>query len=140
MPTVWTNGCFDLLHAGHVTFLERAAQMGTLTVFVNSDISIRDLKGAQRPIVPLPQRLRMLKALRCVAHVHVFQERTPVAAWGRMSTVPDFYVKDEECDITHSEEGEWMLRNNVAITLLRRLPGVSTTEIISRIRADHGGT
>jgi bifunctional ADP-heptose synthase (sugar kinase/adenylyltransferase) len=113
--------------------------MGTLTVFVNNDLCIRDLKGAQRPIIPLPHRLRMLKALRCVAHVHVFQERTPVAAWTRLNTVPDFYVKDEECDITHSEEGEWMLRNNVAITLLRRLPGVSTTSIISRIRADHGG-
>lgn len=134
MATVWTNGCFDLLHAGHVTFLERAAQLGTLTVFLNSDDSIRFIKGPPRPIIPLPHRMKLLRSLRCVAHVHVFDAPTPVQAWNAMDKVPDFYVKDEECNIAHSDEGRWMLDRGVAITLLRRLPGISTTDIIHKIR------
>lgn len=134
MATVWTNGCFDLLHAGHVTFLERAAQLGTLTVFLNSDKSIHALKGSTRPIIPLPHRMKLLRALRCVAHIHVFDDCTPVGMWKELGTHPDFYVKDEECDIANSEEGRWMLEQGTAITLLRRLPGISTTDIIRKIR------
>ena len=135
MPTVWTNGCFDLLHAGHVTFLERAAALGTLTVWLNSDKSIRALKGSTRPIIPLPHRMKLLRALRCVAHVHVFDAPTPVPLWSTLNTRPDFYVKDEECDIVNSEEGRWMLAQGAAITLLQRVPGISTTDIIRKIRA-----
>lgn len=138
MTTVWTNGCFDLLHAGHVTFLERAAALGTLTVFLNSDESIARLKGADRPVVPLPHRMKMLKALRCVAHVHVFDNDTPIARWEQAGTVPSFYVKDEECDIAHSAEGQWMLERGVAITLLRRVPDISTTLLVQKIRSEQG--
>ena len=135
MKRIWTNGCFDLLHAGHVTFLQHAASLGTLTVFLNSDASISALKGAHRPITPLVYRRKMLEALRCVTHVHVFDGPTPVELWATLGAVPDMYVKDSECDIVHSAEGQWMLERGVAITALPRLPGISTTIIEQRIRA-----
>lgn len=133
--TVWTNGCFDLLHAGHVTFLQQAATLGTLTVFLNSDDSIRVLKGAERPIVPVAYRRKMLEALRCVAYVHVFDGPNPCALWTTMApAAPSLYVKDSECDIVNSEEGRWMLSKGIALTVLPRLPDISTTQIIAKIR------
>lgn len=134
MTTVWTNGCFDLLHAGHVTFLERAARLGTLAVFLNSDKSIRELKGPERPIVPVAHRLKMLQALRCVSFVHVFDGPTPVAHWKTLNTLPTMYVKDTECDVMRSEEGRWLSSQGVVVTLLPRLPEISTTQIIKKIR------
>lgn len=133
--TIWTNGCFDLLHAGHVTFLQQAAKLGTLTVFLNDDDSVSALKGPHRPITPVAHRRKMLEALKCVAYVHVFSGTSPVALWGTLGTLPDLYVKDSECDIVHSSEGQWMLERGVAITVLPRVPSISTTIIEQRIRA-----
>lgn len=134
MRTIWTNGCFDLLHAGHVTFLQQAAKLGVLTVFLNSDSSISALKGAHRPITAVAHRRKMLEALRCVSYVHVFDGPNPTELWRTMPALPDFYVKDSECDVVHSAEGQWMLEQGVAITVLPRLPGISTTLIEQRIR------
>lgn len=134
LSRVWTNGCFDLLHAGHVAFLQQAANLGELTVFVNDDASVRALKGGRRPITPLAERLRILQALRCVSGVYHFSGPTPVALWNKMDLVPSIYVKDSECDITHSEEGRWMLERGVAVTVLGRVQGISTTQIEQRIR------
>ena len=131
---IWTNGCFDLLHAGHVMFLERAAKLGTLTVFMNSDASVRALKGNHRPIVPEAYRRRVLEALRCVANVHIFSGPTPVEYWSTLGTVPDIYVKDSECDVAHSAEGQWLLSKGVAVTVLPRVPDISTTILERRIR------
>ena len=76
---VFTNGCFDLLHVGHVTYLEQAATLGdVLVVAVNSDASVRRLgKGPDRPIVPEADRAAMLAALACVDHVLIFEQATP---------------------------------------------------------------
>ena len=134
MTTVWTNGCFDLFHAGHVMFLERAAKLGTLTVFMNSDASVRYLKGERRPIVEQAYRRKVLEALRCVAHVHVFNEPTPIKYWTSLGTTPDIYVKDSECDVTHTDEGQWLLSRGVAVTVLPRIPDISTTILERRIR------
>lgn len=138
MTTVWTNGCFDLLHAGHVTFLESAARWGTLTVFINSDRSISALKGPERPIIPLAHRRKMLSALKCVTHIHVFDDPTPVPFWSTLGYTPTFYVKDSETDAVHSEEGRWMLERNVAVAVLPRVPDISTTQIIRKIREKGG--
>ena len=138
MTTVWTNGCFDLLHAGHVTFLESAARWGSLTVFLNSDRSISALKGPERPIIPLAHRRKMLSALKCVAHIHVFEDTTPVTYWNTLGHTPTFYVKDSETDAVHSEEGRWMLERNVAVAVLPRVPDISTTYIIRKIREKGG--
>src|SRR5262245_51659341 len=75
---VWTNGCFDLLHAGHVKSLETARGLGdTLIVGLNSDQSVKEIKGNNRPIVTEAERACVLAALRCVDHVVLFDEPTP---------------------------------------------------------------
>lgn len=139
-PRVWTNGCFDLLHAGHVTFLERAAKLGTLTVFLNDDASVASLKGPHRPIIPLPYRRKVLEALRCVGNVAVFTGPTPIECWTLLGYVPDIYVKDSECDVTTSAEGQWLLARGVAVTVLPRVPDISTTIIERRIRGGEQGS
>jgi D-beta-D-heptose 7-phosphate kinase/D-beta-D-heptose 1-phosphate adenosyltransferase len=78
MTTVFTNGCFDLLHAGHVRLLQWAATFGELTVGLNSDESVRRLKGPRRPLNSCTDRLMMLRSLRCVSRVEVFHEDTPL--------------------------------------------------------------
>ncbi len=83
--TVFTNGCFDLLHAGHVALLERAAEFGdVLIVGVNSDRSVRRLKGPGRPIIPLRERMEMLAGLRAVDYVVPFTEPTPARLIDRL--------------------------------------------------------
>jgi rfaE bifunctional protein nucleotidyltransferase chain/domain len=75
---VWTNGCFDLFHAGHVRSLQSARALGdVLVVGVNSDESVQRLKGSGRPILPAQERVELLAALECVGHVVVFDEDTP---------------------------------------------------------------
>jgi rfaE bifunctional protein nucleotidyltransferase chain/domain len=89
---VWTNGCFDLLHVGHVRSLQAARNLGdVLVVGVNSDESVRQLKGASRPFVPVEERAEILGALACVDHVVVFEELTPEAALARLQ--PDVHCK-----------------------------------------------
>src|SRR5262245_41992545 len=78
---VWTNGCFDLLHLGHVRSLQAARRLGdVLVVGVNSDASVRLLKGPERPIIPQDDRLETLAALECVSRVVLFDEPTPEQA------------------------------------------------------------
>jgi D-beta-D-heptose 7-phosphate kinase/D-beta-D-heptose 1-phosphate adenosyltransferase len=134
MKTIWTNGCFDLLHAGHITFLQQAAGFGSVVVFLNSDESIRALKGEDRPVVPLAHRKKMLEAVRYVSRVVVFDGPNPVPVWEIAGRAPDLYIKDSECDVLNSEEGKWMMRKGVPITLLLRLPDISTSQIIGKIR------
>src|SRR6266567_3316675 len=81
---VWTNGCFDLLHVGHVRNLQAARGRGdVLVVGVNSDASVRELKGPGRPLVTAAQRVEVLAALECVDYVVVFEELTPTEALAR---------------------------------------------------------
>src|SRR6516164_3316281 len=82
---VWTNGCFDLLHVGHVRNLQAARALGdVLVVGLNSDRSVRQLKGPERPIVPAAERAEILAALECVDHVVIFEESTPEASLARL--------------------------------------------------------
>src|SRR5882724_9091947 len=89
---VATNGCFDLLHFGHVSYLQRARQLGDLLVVgLNSDSSCRQLKGPQRPLVPERQRAAVLAALACVDAVVIFREKR---AYRFLAAIqPDIYVK-----------------------------------------------
>ena len=89
-PMVFTNGVFDVLHRGHVTYLDGARRLGqSLVVGVNSDASVRQLKGAGRPLVPAAQRVEVLAALECVDFVVIFEETTPVAAIAKLTQNPD---------------------------------------------------
>ena len=96
MTTVFTNGVFDLLHAGHVRLLEFARLQGDcLIVAINSDASVRRSKGPDRPIIPAEERAEIIRSLRCVDEVRIFDEDTPVTLIRRLR--PDVLVKGPNC-------------------------------------------
>lgn len=128
-----TGGCFDLLHAGHVSLLRRARALGdALVVCVNSDASVRRLKGETRPVVGVRDRVEVLRALGCVDAVLVFEEDTPAAAIERLR--PDVWVKGGDYDGRDLPEGEVLSRIGAESVVLSSLPGHSTTELIRSIR------
>lgn len=135
-PLVFTNGCFDILHRGHTTYLEQAASLGsTLLVALNTDESVRRLdKGSDRPINCLEDRMAVMAALQCVALVTWFDQDTPYELIRLVS--PDHLVKG----------GDWTVENIVGADLVQKNGGKvhsipfefdrSTTSLIKRIR-DH---
>ena len=136
MKTVWTNGCFDLLHAGHLEFLSRARALGDhLVVWLNSDVSVANLKGLTRPIVPEVHRAAMLRALRYVDEVRVFDGLTPVSTWDKNRLMPpSIYVKEAGAGVEASAEAAWLLHRGVAVAVLPRVLNLSTTGIIEKCR------
>ena len=130
---VFTNGCFDLLHPGHVQLLEQAKSLGdALILAINSDASVRGNKGGGRPVIPENERAEVLAALAAVDYVTIFDEPTPkeiVAA-----VVPDILVKGSDWgpnEIVGREEVEAAGGHVVLVPLE---PGYSTTGLIERIR------
>jgi len=130
---VMTNGCFDLLHAGHVQYLKQARELGDrLIVAVNDDASIRRLKGDARPINALQDRLQLLAALRCVDWVVPFSESTPkdlISAIG-----PDVLVKGDDYTVSEIAGSEAVLAAGGVVTTLPLRAGCSTTAIVERIQ------
>lgn len=131
---VLTNGCFDLLHPGHVHYLQKARGLGDrLVVLVNSDASIQRLKGKDRPIYPLRHRLEMLAALECVDWVVSFDEDTPREAI--RCILPDILVKGGDYSVIESVAGyEYVLASGGEVRLLDVLGGFSTTSLITRLK------
>ena len=130
---VFTNGCFDLLHVGHIRSLEEARSLGDrLIVAVNSDGSVRALKGAARPINPARQRAEVVAALGCVDWVVIFGQSTPLSLIRALR--PDVLAKGGDWnprDIVGREDVEgWGGR----VVRLREVPGVRTTAIAQRVR------
>lgn len=133
---VFTNGCFDLFHAGHLRTLRRAADLGDiLVVGVNSDKSVSAIKGPGRPIVPQTERVEMIAALAFVDYVVLFDEETP---YNLIKTIrPDVLVKGEDWrgkkvigeDIVKARGGR--------IEFVKLVNGLSTTELINKIKANH---
>jgi phosphoheptose isomerase len=129
---VWTNGCFDLLHAGHIHSLGAARQLGdVLVVGVNADESVHRLKGDGRPIVPAEQRAQVLAALQDVDYVVVFEEDTPEEALRRLR--PEVHTKGEDYAGRDIPERSVVESYGGHIELLPMLPGVSTTALVERI-------
>ena len=132
---VWTNGCFDLLHVGHVRGLQEARGLGdVLVVGVNSDASVHRLKGAGRPIVPEAERAELLAALACVDHVLVFGEDTPTEVLGRLQ--PDIHCKGADYAPPSTRpipEAEVVRSYGGQIAFLTFTPGVSTTDLVRRV-------
>jgi D-beta-D-heptose 7-phosphate kinase/D-beta-D-heptose 1-phosphate adenosyltransferase len=130
---VFTNGCFDLLHPGHIGSLEQARALGdALLVGLNSDASVRQLKGAGRPVLPERERAEILAALECVDAVVIFDELTPREVIARL--LPDILVKGGDWpgdQIVGREEVEAAGGRVVSIPVV---PGYSTTEILQKIR------
>lgn len=142
---VLTNGVFDLIHAGHVGYLERARALGDLLVVaLNSDASTRALKGPLRPIVPQADRAAVLGALRCVDHVTVFEEATAEVVVAAVR--PDVYVKGgdyasgggEAPDLARLPEARIVAGYGGEVRLLPYAEGRSTSEIIRRIAERYG--
>ena len=134
---VFTNGRFDLLHVGHVRSLEQARSLGDrLVVAVNSDASVRRLKGEGRPVVPARQRMEVLAALACVDWVIPFRGATPLAAIRALR--PDLLAKG----------GDWTLDEIVGraevegwggrIVRLKEIPGVRTTQMLDSMSRKPG--
>ena len=134
---VFTNGCFDVLHAGHVNYLAWSREQGdALIVGLNSDASVRKLKGERRPLVPFEDRARLLLALRSVDAVVEFAERTPEVILDRIK--PDVHVKSSQYREDELPERTVVLANGGEIRLAPHLPGHSTTDIIAQIISRYG--
>lgn len=130
---VFTNGCFDLLHRGHITYLNRAKTLGdVLVVGVNSDASVRGLKGDGRPINPLEDRLQVISALSCVDFVVPFDGPTPEALLRAIR--PDRYVKGGDYTSDTLPERTILRQLEVQTEFLPLMQDRSTTRIIDQIR------
>ena len=133
---VFTNGCFDILHAGHVTYLEEASRLGDrLVVAVNVDETVRKLKGAGRPVNPLASRMRVLAALGCVDWVVPFAEDTPERLICRLK--PNFLVKGADHDPATIAGADCVRAAGGTVCVTGYVDGVSTTRIIEAIRGDN---
>ena len=131
---VFTNGCFDLLHAGHVQYLAWArAQGDALLLGLNSDASVRLLKGAQRPYMTFEDRAAVLAALRSVDVVVGFGERTPEALLERLQ--PDIHVKSAQYRIDELPERYVVEAHGGRIVLAPHASGKSTTDVVALIRS-----
>ncbi len=131
---VWTNGCFDILHAGHITYLMKARQAGDiLVVGLNSDQSIREIKGPSRPIVPETERALILSAFECVDYVTLFSD--PDTTGMLRALRPNVYAKggDYTVDTINQEERRIIESYGGRIHIVPGVEGRSTTNIIAKI-------
>lgn len=134
---VLTNGCFDVLHIGHVTYLKQAAEQGDcLVVAINSDVSVRSLnKGPDRPIFPEAQRADMLAVLEMVDYVTVFEDSTPHLLLETLK--PDVLVKGGTYTVDEVVGKEIVEAYGGEVKVLAEVSGVSTTKILERLRGEH---
>ena len=131
---VFTNGCFDLLHRGHVTYLEAARALGdVLIVAVNSDRSVRALKGPSRPLTPAEDRAHVLAALACVDYVVEFNDETAERLVQELQ--PDIYVKGGDYARDEPVEAAVVRAYGGSVRILPFTSGYSTTDLVQRITA-----
>ena len=129
---VFTNGCFDILHAGHIHYLEAAAEKGDkLIVAVNSDRSVTQLKGPTRPINVLNSRMYLLASLQCVDAVCSFEEDTPIDIIRQLK--PDVLVKGGDYSINDIVGADDVLSDGGVVEVIPFVEGYSTTKIETRI-------
>jgi len=133
LSLVFTNGCFDIIHTGHVDYLSFARSQGdALVVGLNSDASVKRNKGEHRPIVEEQDRARVLAALECVDYVVMFDEDEPAEIISKI--LPDVLVKGE--DWSHYVSGRDVVeKNGGKVVLAKMVEGRSTTDIIGKIRS-----
>lgn len=138
---VFTNGCFDLLHLGHVYYLQEARQLGDFLILgLNDDAGVRRLKGPGRPLVPEQERAELLAALSCIDYVTIFAE--PTASTLLQLLQPAIYVKggdyanaqSSEPDTTRLPEAKVVQEYGGTVRLIPYLPQHSTTELIAAIK------
>jgi D-glycero-beta-D-manno-heptose 1-phosphate adenylyltransferase len=130
---VFTNGCFDIIHHGHVDSLLKSADYGTrLIVGLNSDESVRILKGEGHPVLDVHARAKMMAAFVFVDAIIVFAEETPADLIGRI--LPDVLVKGKEYELEEIAGHETVLQHGGKVERLDLVPGISTSEMIRRIK------
>ena len=130
---LFTNGCFDILHAGHVSYLQAAKKYGDILIIgLNSDQSIQAIKGPTRPIIPQQHRLTLLCALDVVDHVVIFDEETPVKLVEALK--PDYYIKGADYTTETLPEYPIVKRYGGKVALIPLVEGLSTSTIISKIQ------
>jgi D-beta-D-heptose 7-phosphate kinase/D-beta-D-heptose 1-phosphate adenosyltransferase len=130
---VFTNGCFDLLHVGHVRSLEQARALGDrLVVALNSDASVRRLKGPDRPLVPARQRAEVIAGLGCVDWVLIFPEDTPLRSI--LALRPDVLAKGGDWSLDAIVGREQVEGWGGRVVRLREVPGMRTTTLVARAR------
>ena len=129
---VTTNGCFDVLHLGHLRYLQAARQLGDLLVVaINSDSSVRQLKGENRPLVPEEERAEMLAGLECVDYVVIFPESTPIDLLSELK--PNIHVKGGDYKLEQLIERDVVEANGGKVIVGLNVPGKSTTNLIQVI-------
>jgi D-beta-D-heptose 7-phosphate kinase/D-beta-D-heptose 1-phosphate adenosyltransferase len=134
---VFTNGCFDLLHAGHLSLLSQAAKLGDVLVLaINSDASVRRLKGPERPLVPQEDRAAVLAALGFVDAVTIFDEDTPLEVM--QSVRPNVLVKGGDYKLEDVVGREFIEAGGGRVVLVQLTPEKSTTALVERIRGTKG--
>jgi D-beta-D-heptose 7-phosphate kinase/D-beta-D-heptose 1-phosphate adenosyltransferase len=134
---VFTNGCFDLLHPGHLRYLKQARGLGDrLVVAVNADQTVSRLKGPGRPLTPLDERMELLAALECVDYVLAFDEETPAAIIEAL--VPDVLVKGGDWTPDRIVGRDVVEGAGGRVLSLPYAPGYSTSGLIDRIVARLG--
>jgi D-beta-D-heptose 7-phosphate kinase/D-beta-D-heptose 1-phosphate adenosyltransferase len=132
---VFTNGCFDILHRGHVEYLDAARRLGdVLVVGLNSDASVRRLKGPQRPVNPLDDRAIVLAGLAAVDAVTVFDDDTPHALISRL--LPDVLVKGGDYSVETIVGASEVIAAGGRVVVAPLVPGRSTTSLIARLNPD----
>lgn len=129
---VFTNGCFDILHAGHVSYLQRARSFGDfLLLGLNSDESIKKIKGSNRPIVEQNQRAIVLSALTCIDCIVIFDQEDPENLIKKVR--PDVLVKGADWEEDNIIGADFVKKNNGVIKRIQFEQDISTTKIIKRI-------
>lgn len=130
---VFTNGCFDIIHHGHVDSLLKSASFGTrLIVGLNSDESVRRLKGAGHPVLDVNARSKMMASIVFVDAVVIFEEDTPAHLISRI--LPDVLVKGKEYALEEIAGHDVVLEHGGKVERLDLVPGISTSEMIKRIK------
>ena len=128
---VFTNGCFDILHAGHIDLLQKAKELGDiLVVGLNTDESIKSIKGDKRPINKLDYRIKMLSSIQCVDYIIVFDEETPLDLIEAIK--PDVLVKGGDYQIDDIVGAEIVRSNGGRVLTMPFVYNISTTEIINK--------
>ena len=131
---VVTNGCFDILHVGHVRYLQKTKEFADkLIVMLNSDVSVQSIKGPDRPINCEEDRAEILSSLSCVDYVVLFDERSPSNLLE--SIKPNVYTKGADYTLETLPERDIVSRNNIRVEFIEFVEGRSTTNVIKKINS-----
>lgn len=130
---VVTNGCFDILHAGHIEIFKQSKKLGDILItLVNSDKSISKLKGSKRPIIPLRLRLPILKSIKYIDYIVSFNELSPIKLYEKIK--PNYLTKGNQYTINKIEGKNIIKKFGGKVKVLKMIPNISTSSIIQKIK------